>query len=189
MLQEPEDPAIYGYGDRLVWLEPTLSKTTREVQHQDEGSDLTAGRGLIIRPHTPAFSLALPSGGPDPVTIDLKVSELNTSTNTFLASRAVEISTPAADGHLDPFHGLIWGMEYPDGFGRSDIYRTERIVSEEDLTKSWSTPINAGPGINTEYEETMPSATSDGSRLYFMSDRPGGQGGMDIYRAVNEAAD
>jgi len=135
-----------------------------------------------------AYLFYVQAAGPDPVTIDFKVSELNTSTNRFMASRTVEISTPATDGHLDPWHGLIWGEQYPDGFGGSDIYITDRIVSEEDLTKSWTTPINAGSGINTEYEETMPSAMSDGSRLYFMSDRPGGQGGMDIYEAVNEAA-
>ena len=57
------------------------------------------------------------------------------------------------------------------------------------LSKSWTTPVNLGPDINTEYEDTMPSATADGSRLYFMSDRPGGLGGMDIFEAVKEVSD
>jgi Tol biopolymer transport system component len=41
-----------------------------------------------------------------------------------------------------------------------------------------------GSPINTEFEDTMPSATADGSRLYFNSDRPGGLGGFDIYEAI-----
>ena len=75
---------------------------------------------------------------------------------------------------LDPWHGLDWGERYASGVSLSDVYRKERIVSEEDLTKSWTTPTNVGSGINTEYEETMPWATSDESLLYFMSDHPRG---------------
>ena len=127
--------------------------------------------------------------GPDPASAHVKVSELDTNTTTFMPSRAVEISTAAPDGHLDPWHGLMWRFEYPGGFGGSDLWQTERIEGVEDLTKSWTTPVNFGPDINTNYEETMPSATADGTRLYFMSDRPGGQGGMDIFEAVKEASD
>ena len=43
------------------------------------------------------------------------------------------------------------------------------------------TLVNMGSPINTEFEDTMPSATRDGSLLYFDSDRPGGFGGFDIY--------
>ena len=96
-----------------------------------------------------------------------------------------EISTAAPDAHLDPWHGLIWGIQYPGGFGGSDLWQTERIEGEDDLTKGWTTPVNFGRGINTEYEEQMPSATADRSRLFFVSDRPGGQGGMDIYEAAS----
>ena len=127
------------------------------------------------------------ASGPDLVLLDFKVSHLNAKTNTFMASKTVEISTPGFDAHIDPWHGLIWGDQYPGGIGGGDIWRTERIEGDYDLTKSWTTPVNLGPEINTEYEEQMPSATTNGSRLFFMSDRPGGQGGMDIYEAVNEA--
>ncbi len=49
--------------------------------------------------------------------------------------------------------------------------------------------MNLGPEINTDYEEQMPSATADRRRLFFISNRPGGLGGMDIYEAVNDATD
>ena len=115
---------------------------------------------------------------------NFKLSELNMDTNTFMPARTVEISTAFPDGHLDPWHGLIWGIQYPGGLGGSDLWQTERIDGEEDFTKSWTTPVNLGPEINTEYEEQMPSAITDGSRLFFSSDRPGGRGGMDVYEAV-----
>lgn len=37
------------------------------------------------------------------------------------------------------------------------------------------------PGLNTEYWETHIHESSDGKTLYFVSDRPGGYGGRDIY--------
>jgi len=116
-------------------------------------------------------------------TIDFAVSQFDPDSNRFMPSRKVEISTPGLDAHLDPWHGLIWGGQYPDGFGGSDIWRTKRIEAETDLTKSWTRPTNLGAGINSEYEEQMPSTTHDGSRLFFNSDRPGGHGAMDIYEA------
>lgn len=45
----------------------------------------------------------------------------------------------------------------------------------------WSEPEFL-PDINTEYHESYPTLTADGT-LYFNSDRPGGKGSMDIYRA------
>ena len=46
----------------------------------------------------------------------------------------------------------------------------------------WSEPRHLGAAINTAANELSPSVTADGV-LYFSSDRPGGAGGMDLYRA------
>ena len=48
----------------------------------------------------------------------------------------------------------------------------------------WSFPVKLGSDINTKYHETHACVSSDGSTLYFVSDRPGGHGGKDIYRCV-----
>ncbi len=49
-------------------------------------------------------------------------------------------------------------------------------------TSSWSEISNAGKGINkVDTWESQPSVTSDGKQLFFISDRPGGLGGYDIY--------
>ncbi len=68
----------------------------------------------------------------------------------------------------------------PDGMGRCDIYYSSFDGNE------WSTPRNIGPPVNTEYWESMPSISADGNTLYFVSNRPGGYGGMDIWISHRE---
>jgi len=45
----------------------------------------------------------------------------------------------------------------------------------------WSTPVNLGPVINSSANDQHPAISRDGLSLYFVSDRAGGQGGLDIY--------
>ncbi len=48
---------------------------------------------------------------------------------------------------------------------------------------SWSQPIPLDRGINSDYLESTASISPDGKTLYFASNRPGGYGGMDLYKA------
>jgi outer membrane protein OmpA-like peptidoglycan-associated protein len=47
----------------------------------------------------------------------------------------------------------------------------------------WEKPKPLNDNINTPYNETHASLSTDGSTLYFTSNRPGGQGGLDIYKS------
>ncbi|MCL2435300.1 MAG: OmpA family protein [Lentimicrobiaceae bacterium] len=62
------------------------------------------------------------------------------------------------------------------GYGSCDIYWSKR---EGD---AWSEPQNCGPKVNTKYWESQPSIAADGKTIYFTSNRPGGFGGMDIWK-------
>jgi outer membrane protein OmpA-like peptidoglycan-associated protein len=53
-------------------------------------------------------------------------------------------------------------------------------VRKED---KWSEPVNLGPPVNTRAWESQPSVSADGRYLYFTSNREGGKGNMDIWRA------
>jgi len=65
----------------------------------------------------------------------------------------------------------------PGNLGGSDIWVSQRAS----VNDPWGTPQNLGPNINSSAGEGGPALSSDGHRLYFISNRPGGFGGNDIY--------
>lgn len=73
------------------------------------------------------------------------------------------------------------GCNRPNGLGRCDIY-----VSHKE-GNSWGQPFNLGAPVNTIYWESQPAISPDGNTLYFVSNRPGGIGGYDIWKTqLNE---
>lgn len=50
--------------------------------------------------------------------------------------------------------------------------------------KQWTSLQQFGSDLNTKYWESHACLTNDGNTIYFVSDRPGGFGGRDIYRCV-----
>lgn len=70
----------------------------------------------------------------------------------------------------------------PGKKGLGDIF-----VSHRRADGSWSKALSLGKHINTPYRETSVSISSDGRRLYFSSDRPGGYGGLDLYYSQKQA--
>lgn len=64
----------------------------------------------------------------------------------------------------------------PDGMGSCDVYYALR---GDDST--WGEPHNIGPPVNSPYWDSQPCLSPDNQELYFISNRPGGYGGSDIY--------
>lgn len=65
-----------------------------------------------------------------------------------------------------------------DGQGRCDIY-----FSTFDGNR-WSPGVNIGTPVNSTYWESQPSISPNGRMLFFVSNRPGGLGGMDIWYSI-----
>ena len=76
---------------------------------------------------------------------------------------------------------MYFASDRPGGFGRIDLYYSQK------KNGVWSTPYNLGATINTPGWDSQPSISADGKTLYFVSTRPGGFGGSDIYMSTKDA--
>src|SRR5690554_848112 len=62
-----------------------------------------------------------------------------------------------------------------------------RLLTNKSVLRTaagWSEPVNLGMPVNTPYWESQPSFSADGKTLLFVSNRPGGIGGKDIWQAI-----
>jgi len=84
-------------------------------------------------------------------------------------------------------HRLYFASDRAGGLGGFDLYVSRRHDKRDDF--GWETPVNLGGPINssgneqgalTMYEDEATNALV----VYFTSDRPGGAGGLDIYRST-----
>ncbi|GAB4092637.1 OmpA family protein [Flaviaesturariibacter terrae] len=91
------------------------------------------------------------------------------------------INTPMNEGAQNVSQDGNWliftGCYRPDGLGSCDLYISYR------QRDGWSEPVNLGSAINSDQWETQPCLSPDKKDLYFVSKRPGGYGGSDIYVA------
>ncbi len=108
--------------------------------------------------------------------VDKKGKKWSSPQGIVFNSEDYDVMHPSlsADGTM-----LFFAANMPLGFGGMDLY-----VSYLD-NGVWSQPINLGPTINTEGDETFPFIHGDGTEytLYFSSNGHTGLGGLDIYMA------
>lgn len=95
--------------------------------------------------------------------------------NTSLNEGACTIS---ADGRTM----IFTACDRKNSYGSCDLFLSRKTG------ENWSRPKNLGKTVNSKYWESQPSLSADGSTLYFVSNRPGGYGGRDIWvtRSVND---
>jgi hypothetical protein len=108
--------------------------------------------------------------------------------NDLYVSRRATVNDPWGDP--EPLGFNTDGYEYSPDIARDgltlyydsplagrDLWVTKRASPDE----PWHKGVPLGPACNTPGIDTDPSLAADTSLLYFVSDRPGGYGGFDIW--------
>ncbi len=77
---------------------------------------------------------------------------------------------------------MVFTSDRPGGEGGFDLYYSVYDEGE------WSEPVNFGPNINSQYDEYRPIIVNEAvdynrDMIIFSSNRPGGNGGFDLYYA------
>jgi len=80
---------------------------------------------------------------------------------------------------------LYFHSNRAEGRGNCDLY----VIRRATRTSLWGPATNVGPKVNSPSDEALPTMSSDGSELYFMSNRPGGYGDWDLYVSQRATAD
>jgi Tol biopolymer transport system component len=120
-------------------------------------------------------------------TANLYVSKRATITDTW--SEPVNLSVlNTASSESEPSLSadgltMFFTSTRPGGFGEGDLY----VSTRETKDSEWSTPLNLGKQINTQYSEVCPCLSFDGHTLYFCDSPwsnvpPGSMGGVDIWQ-------
>ncbi len=100
-----------------------------------------------------------------------------------------QLATNAGANINTKLHDAVCGI-FPDGH---TLILFKGAVNDGDLyyvkyeNGIWSKPVGFGSNINTEYHESSACLSSDGKKLFFVSDKPGGIGGRDIYESSYDA--
>jgi len=91
-----------------------------------------------------------------------------------------KINTPQNEGAQsispDGMYLFFTGCNREDGFGSCDLYVSHKNGDE------WAAPFNLGATVNSPSWDSQPAVSPDGYTLYFVSNRPGGIGGYDLWK-------
>lgn len=109
----------------------------------------------------------------------LRPDNMGVPPNTVSHEEAQFIS---ADGHYLFFSRSDNRADNGWAAGGFDIFMAYRIAIDSD----WTIPQTFGGTINTPSYEGMPCVSPDNRTLYFVSDKPGGYGGLDIWMSKFE---
>lgn len=112
-----------------------------------------------------------------------QVAGINGTREEVISGRGKTQQVPTTDIHpyiTKDSRTLFFASDRDGGYGGMDIWFSRRVGN------GWSEPINAGPQVNTAFNEISPFMNDAGTRLYFASSGHIGFGGYDLFYAEGE---
>lgn len=116
-------------------------------------------------------------GGPGGT--DIYASVMQTDGSFGAASLVAGLNTPSNDQRPNVRRDgreIFFDSNRPGSAG-FDLWTATRASTSD----GWAAPTNLGPSVNSAGSEGRPSLSFDGLTLYFMSNRPGSLGDVDIF--------
>lgn len=114
---------------------------------------------------------------------DILISRLENGQWTESESISKIINSPYNEGacsiSADGRTLIFTSCEGRRSSGNCDLFISRKKGDE------WSEPENLGSNVNSRFWDSQPSLSADGKTLYFVSNRPGGRGGRDIWVTRN----
>tara|TARA_R110001592_G_scaffold307299_1_gene580493 strand:- start:13865 stop:15832 length:1968 start_codon:yes stop_codon:yes gene_type:complete len=161
-----------------VWSEPYLFNPTINTEDAHEGSaTLNYKRNTIY--YTQCKVDKKEKLGCNIVTADFIGSDLRNVRDMVELKMgkgdSISVGHPAISKRGD---FMVFSADLPGGLGGRDLW----VTNYDKKAKSWSTPKNLGPKINTSANEVYPFIHPNGD-LYFSSNGLVGLGGLDLYKA------
>lgn len=124
-----------------------------------------------------ALAASFPSGPWSPA---IRVEDIPGTSESFNTSSLDGCPFVARDGKT-----FYMASDRPGGLGGIDIW----VSTRAGVSDPWGAPVNVGAPVNSSSNDFCPTIDRDGHRFFFVSNRPGGCGGDDIYvtRLRNES--
>jgi hypothetical protein len=151
--------AVVGCGTLDVHLGDGHARIVSDAGQRDAGSHRDAAPERDAR----ADAGSVPSGFTKPVVL------------TSLSNDSSVDDDPSLTSDLTL---IYFDSKRDGGKGKEDIFSAERA----DVHAGWDTP-EAVDALNTADRETGIALSADGLRIWFSSDRPESQGGLDVFTA------
>ena len=149
-------PGINNVGDNLY---PTKSVSSNELLFCSNREDSV-------------FNIWLASYTSEITASTLAAGDMDTIEKVEAVSSAYDDKCPFFKNNI-----LVFSSNRPGGFGGFDLWYARYVDS------SWTTPVNLGEKINSEYDEYRPVRFDfiNHDVMIFSSNRPEGLGGFDLY--------
>jgi len=156
-------------------MRATATSVGRTTQFEQERTAMNVSRalmGIAIGVAVLAASGAVLASSFDPWSPAVRVESLPGTHSDFNGAALDGCPFISRDGK-----SFFMASTRPGGLGGIDIWVSKR----EQAGDPWGAPVNVGAPVNSPENDFCPTLDRDGHTFYFVSNRPGGCGGDDIY--------